>query len=93
MAANLRDGPDEFNLAPARGVSAVAVRHALDEIRPGLVADGGNVELAHIEEDGAIWLELQGACARCAAREMTRRWVLEPFLRKQIPGVSAVLVL
>lgn len=93
MAANLRDDPHEFNLTPRRGVSAAAVRRALDEIRPGLLADGGNVELAHIEEDGAIWLELQGACATCPAREMTRRSVLEPFLRKQIPSAGEVFLL
>ena len=37
-------------------------------------------------------LELQGACARCPAREMTRKHVLEPVLRARVPGVTSVLV-
>jgi len=68
------------------------VRRALDVVRPGLVADGGNAELASVSEDGIVRLVLQGACTRCPAREMTRRLVLEPALRARVPGVTAVLV-
>ena len=69
-----------------------AVRRALDVVRPGLVADGGNAELVSVSEDGVVRLVLQGACTRCPAREMTRRLVLEPALRARVPGVTAVLV-
>lgn len=69
-----------------------AVRRALDVVRPGLVADGGNAELISVTEDGLVRLELQGACARCPAREMTRLLVLEPALRARVPGVTAVIV-
>ncbi len=69
-----------------------AVRRALDVVRPGLVADGGNAELVSVTEDGLVRLELQGACAHCPAREMTRRLVLEPALRARVPGVTAVIV-
>ena len=64
----------------------------LDLLRPGLVADGGNAELISVAEDGTVRLELQGACARCPAREMTRKHVLEPALRARVPGVTSVLV-
>ena len=69
-----------------------AVRRALDVVRPGLAADGGNAELISVTEDGLVRLELQGACARCPAREMTRRLVLEPALRARVPGVSGVII-
>ena len=72
-------------------VRAEDVRRALDVVRPGLAADGGNAELISVTEDGAVRLELQGACARCSAREMTRRLVLEPALRARVPGVTAVV--
>ena len=68
------------------------VRRALDLLRPGLIADGGNAELINVAEDGTVRLELQGACARCPAREMTRKHVLEPVLRARVPGVTSVLV-
>ncbi len=68
------------------------MRRALDLLRPGLVADGGNAELVSVSEDGIVRLELQGACTRCSAREMTRRLVLEPALRARVPGVTSVLV-
>jgi Fe-S cluster biogenesis protein NfuA len=92
MSARLREGSREINASSARGVTAEAVRKALDVVRPGLVADGGNAELISVGEDGTVRLELQGACARCSAREMTRRLVLEPALRARVPGVLCVLV-
>ncbi|HTO69900.1 MAG TPA: NifU family protein [Myxococcota bacterium] len=91
MSARLGEGPGESN-ALAAGVRPEAVRKALDVVRPGLVADGGNAELISVGEDGTVRLELQGACARCTAREMTRRLVLEPALRARVPGVLSVLI-
>jgi Fe-S cluster biogenesis protein NfuA len=90
MPARLGDGQNEIN-ARGSAVRAEDVRRALDVVRPGLAADGGNAELISVTEDGAVRLELQGACARCSAREMTLRHVLEPALRARVPGVSAVI--
>ena len=92
MAPRLRDGPGERNALASRIAKPEHVRRALDVVRPGLVADGGNAELIGVTEDGTVRLELQGACARCPAREMTRKLVLEPALRARVPGVTSVLV-
>jgi Fe-S cluster biogenesis protein NfuA len=92
MAARLGDGSGEINAASSRIAKPEHVRRALDLLRPGLVADGGNAELISVSEDGTVRLELQGACNRCPAREMTRRLVLEPALRARVPGVTSVLV-
>ncbi len=69
-----------------------ALRLALDELRPGLLADGGNVELAGIEADGTVRLAMQGNCERCPARGQTLRRVIEPYLRARVPGVRGVTV-
>jgi Fe-S cluster biogenesis protein NfuA len=91
MAANLRDDPSEINAAATR-VRPQDVRRALDALRPGLLADGGNVELVGVDEDGVVHLQLQGACASCPSREATRSLYLLPALRKRIAGVADVLL-
>ncbi len=90
MAPTLEEGPQEINATPAP--RADHVRVALDSLRPGLLADGGNIELVAVEEDGTVWVELQGACATCAAAQLTLRLVIEPGLRDAVPGVTAVVV-
>jgi Fe-S cluster biogenesis protein NfuA len=92
MAGRLGDGSDEINASSGRIARPESVRRALDLLRPGLVADGGNAELVGVGEDGTVHLELQGACASCPAREMTRKHVLEPALRARVPGVTSVLL-
>ena len=92
MSERLREGSGEINATAARIVKPEQVRRALDIVRPGLIADGGNAELISVSEDGTVRLELQGACARCPAREMTRKHVLEAVLRSRVAGVTSVLV-
>jgi Fe-S cluster biogenesis protein NfuA len=92
MAGRLGDGSDEINADSGRIARPESVRRALDLLRPGLVADGGNAELVAVGEDGTVHVELQGACATCPAREMTRKHVLEPALRARVPGVTSVLL-
>ena len=41
------------------------LKKVLDEIRPNLQADGGDLEYVSVDEDGVVSLELQGACAGC----------------------------
>jgi Fe-S cluster biogenesis protein NfuA len=67
------------------------VESALDRLRPALLLDGGNVELAGVDEDGAVSVLFQGACARCPAQLATLRLVLEPTLRREIPAVREVI--
>ena len=92
MSPRLGEGTDEINADAARSVKPEAVRRALDAVRPGLIADGGNVELVSVAEDGTVRVRLQGTCATCPAAQMTRRLVLEPALRMSVPGVTSVLL-
>ena len=92
MSQRLREGPGEGN-AGAAPPRAEDVRAALDVVRPGLLADGGNVELVGVEDDGTVKLELQGACRRCPAQERTLRQVIEPLLHERVSGVGAVVAI
>ncbi|RYR13906.1 hypothetical protein Ahy_B04g070655 isoform D [Arachis hypogaea] len=65
------------------------VEKVLDEVRPGLMADGGNVALHEI--DGlVVVLKLQGACGSCPSSAMTLKMGIETRLRDKIPEIMAV---
>jgi Fe-S cluster biogenesis protein NfuA len=65
------------------------VETVLDELRPYLMADGGNVEL--VELDGpVVKLRLQGACGSCPSSAMTLRMGIERKLRESIPEIAEV---
>jgi Fe-S cluster biogenesis protein NfuA len=65
------------------------VEQVLDELRPYLMADGGNVEL--VEIDGpTVKLRLQGACGSCPSSAMTLRMGIERRLREYIPEIAEV---
>ena len=70
-----------------------AVETWLDQLRPALVADGGNVELISVEADGTVRLDLQGACATCPAQLATLRVAIEAPLKKALPGIQAVIAI
>jgi Fe-S cluster biogenesis protein NfuA len=67
------------------------VEAALDRLRPALVADGGNVELVAVLDDGTVRLTFSGACVTCPSQLATLRLALEPALRAQIPDITAVV--
>lgn len=67
------------------------VEIALDRLRPGLLADGGNLELIDVSEEGVVQIELQGACATCPAQAATVGKALEPALRHEVPEVTAIV--
>ncbi len=91
MEDSLKEGRIEINAAQPPP-KPEEVRAALDVVRPGLLADGGNVELVSVDDDGTVHVSLQGACASCPAQEMTLRHVLEPQLRQRLSGVRGVVV-
>lgn len=66
------------------------IEAALDEIRPALQADGGNVEYVDTNEDGVVLVRLQGACSGCPSASITLRMGIERTLKEKVPGVTAV---
>ncbi len=65
------------------------VETVLDELRPFLMADGGNVELVDIEGP-IVKLRLQGACGSCPSSTMTLKMGIERRLREKIPEIAEV---
>ena len=66
------------------------VEAAIEKIRPALQADGGDVELVDVTQDGIVKVRLVGACAGCPMSTMTLTFGIERELKKQVPGVKKV---
>ncbi|RLC15204.1 MAG: NifU family protein [Deltaproteobacteria bacterium] len=66
------------------------VQEVLNKIRPQLQADGGDVELVEISDDGIVKVRLQGACAGCPMSQMTLKNGIEKLMKKEIPEVKSV---
>ncbi len=65
------------------------VEKALEEMRPQLQADGGDIELVEVE-NGIVKVKLKGTCAGCPMSTMTLQWGIENSLKKKIPGIVKV---
>ena len=65
------------------------VEAIINEIRPMLQADGGDIELVDIE-DGVVKVRMHGACAGCPGAQMTLKMAVERRLKQQIPEVKRV---
>lgn len=67
------------------------VLKALDEIRPFLNSDGGDIQLISIEDDKHVKVQLQGACSSCSVSQMTLRAGVETTIKKYAPQIETVL--
>ncbi len=66
------------------------VQTALNDVRPSLQADGGDVELVDVSEDGVVKVKLKGACGGCPMAKMTLSQGIEAHLKKVVPEVRSV---
>lgn len=66
------------------------VEKALNGIRPALQADGGNVELVDVTEDGVVKVRLTGACGCCPMSTYTLKMGIEQRLKEEVPEVKEV---
>lgn len=67
------------------------VKKVLDMVRPALQADGGDVELVEVTEDGVVKVRLVGACGHCPMSTMTLKMGIERTLKEKVPGVKEVV--
>ena len=67
------------------------VAAVLDLVRPSLLADGGDVRLVDVSEDGIVTVELTGACRGCPLSELTLANGIERVLRERVTGVVRVV--
>jgi Fe-S cluster biogenesis protein NfuA len=67
------------------------VQEALELVRPALQADGGDVELVDVTDDGIVSVRLTGACGSCPMSTMTLKMGIERTLKDKIPEVKEVV--
>ncbi|MDG2371454.1 MAG: NifU family protein [Flavobacteriaceae bacterium] len=66
---------------------------ALDEIRPFLASDGGDISLVSIEDNRVVNVQLHGACVSCSVNQMTLRQGVEMTIKKHVPQIEKVVSL
>ena len=67
------------------------IEKALDEIRPFLQNDGGDISLISIEDDKIVKVQLQGACVGCSVNQMTLKSGVEMTIKKYAPQILEVV--
>ena len=66
------------------------VQAVLDQVRPMLQRDGGDVELVEVTADNIVKVKLQGACGSCPMSTMTLKMGIEKAIKDQIPEIVEV---
>jgi Thioredoxin-like proteins and domains len=67
------------------------IKEAIENVRPMLQADGGDVELKSISEDGKVYVSLRGACGSCPMATLTLKMGIEAKLKDMFPEVTEVV--
>lgn len=73
--------PNEFHNEVARVINL---------IRPAMQADGGDVELVGVTDEGVVQIRFHGACVGCPSSELTLRTGIERNLKERLPGVKGI---
>lgn len=66
------------------------VIQAIEEVRPSLQADGGDIRFVELTEDNVVNVELQGACSGCPMSQMTLKQGVETYIKRKIPEIKSV---
>lgn len=67
------------------------VEKALDEIRPFLQSDGGDISLISIDNENSVKVKLEGACVGCSVNQMTLKSGVEMTIKKYAPQIEEVI--
>jgi len=67
------------------------VQGVLDLIRPAVQADGGDIELVDVKDDGVVHIRFHGACHGCPSSTMTLQMGIERNLREKLPQITRVV--
>ncbi len=67
------------------------VVRVIEQLRPVIQADGGDLELLNVSEDGIVTLRLRGSCTGCGSAAATLRNGIERWIRAKVPGVREVV--
>jgi len=85
MAEEKKDQVQETKMPTREEIEKV-----LDEIRPALRFDGGDVELVDVQEDGTVLVRLVGACSGCGMSVLTLKAGIERVLKQRFPQIKEV---
>lgn len=66
------------------------VIQAIQDVRPSLQADGGDIEFVDLTDEGLVTVRLTGACNGCPMSQITLKQGVEQYLKEKVPGVSSV---
>lgn len=66
------------------------VKKAIEDVRPSLKADGGDIELVSVSEDGIVKVKLKGACHGCPMAQVTLKQGVEKYIKSKVPSVVSV---
>ena len=66
------------------------VEIAIDEIRPYLIADGGDIKVVSVDNKNIVNLELLGSCETCPMSPMTLKAGVEEAIKKQVPEIKGI---
>ena len=84
----MTDQPADQNPTPSMHDRVNAV---LDELRPMLQGDGGDIELVDIDDQGVVKVRLRGACMGCPSAQLTLTYGVERNLKARVPEVTRVV--
>lgn len=84
------DQPAEGGATPTTLGMRLAVLEILEEIRPAIQMDGGDVELVDVDGEGRVTVRLLGACTGCSMSQLTLKQGIENLLLNRVPGVISV---
>ncbi len=66
------------------------VQKAINDVRPSLQADGGDIELVSVSDDGKVKVKLKGACHGCPMSQITLKQGVEKHIKNKVPAVVSV---
>ncbi|MGB5172009.1 NifU family protein [Eudoraea sp.] len=69
----------------------INIEKALDEIRPFLQSDGGDISLVSIDDDKLVRVKLEGNCVACSVNQMTLKSGVEMTIKKHAPQIEEVI--
>lgn len=69
----------------------INIEKALDEIRPFLQSDGGDISLISIDNNTSVKVRLEGACVGCSVNQMTLKSGVEMTIKKYVPQIEEVI--
>ncbi len=67
------------------------VEQAINQIRPSLQADGGDIQLISVDDTGVVKIRFRGACAGCPMSQMTLEYGVKQNLKQLVPEVTEVI--